>query len=265
MSELEIRFTGKTGQVDGYMEMILGMFALSGVVRSYKTSKRQRPNGISQVYLTCDMLPPPLGHLGEIDMPDLDERPGCDLDTDSLEDFKQMIRAGDFVILDTETTGLHDGEICQIAIINQDGTPLLDSLVKTTQPIPAQATKIHGIFDDDVKDAPTWADWQPKVRDILRGQNVVIYNATYDRKMMHKSDERSGLPRCDYKLEALYWDAMELYAQHWGDYSEYHGSYTWQSLSKAAAQQNVTVENAHTALGDCLMTLGVVQAMALEN
>ena len=40
------------------------------------------------------------------------------------------------------------------------------------------------------------------------------------------------------------------------------GRYRWQKLSAAAQQQGVTVGNGHRALGDCLMTLGVVRAMA---
>ncbi|MEO1443658.1 MAG: 3'-5' exonuclease, partial [Chloroflexota bacterium] len=93
-----------------------------------------------------------------------------------------------------------------------------------------------------------------------RGKNVVIYNAKYDRKMMHRSDERSALPRVNYKEEATYWCAMEHYAEFWGE--KRYGSFTWQKLTAAADQQGVVVENAHDALGDCLMTLGVIRSMA---
>jgi DNA polymerase III subunit epsilon len=180
----------------------------------------------------------------------------------TLDGFCEMVRAGDYVVLDTETTGLSDGEICQIAIVDANGEVLLDTLVKTTQPIPEGATYIHGITGSDVANAPTWAALQPRVRGILKGRNVVIYNATYDRKMMHKSDERAGLQRTDYKLEATYWDAMEHYAEHRGEWNDYHGNYRWQKLTNAARQVGISVENAHTALGDVLMTLAVIKAMA---
>lgn len=179
----------------------------------------------------------------------------------TLEGFKAMVKVGNFVVLDTETTGLYDGEICEISIIGADGKIWLNTLVKTTEPIPAGAAAIHGITDEMVQDSPTWKVLQSSVREILRGNNVVIYNATYDRKMMHKSDERAGLPHCDYKAEATYWDAMGYYAEHWGDWNEYHDSYTWQSLFKAARQQGVEAKDAHRALGDCLTTLEVIKAM----
>ena len=56
--------------------------------------------------------------------------------------------------------------------------------------------------------------------------------------------------------------AMQAYAEFRGEWSAEKGQYRWQKLSAAAAQQGVTVTNAHRALGDCLMTLGVVRAMA---
>lgn len=40
----------------------------------------------------------------------------------------------DCVILDTETTGLHDAEIVQIAVIDHAGTVLLDTLVNPPHP-----------------------------------------------------------------------------------------------------------------------------------
>lgn len=180
----------------------------------------------------------------------------------SLEGFKAMVRAGDFVVLDTETTGLHNGEICEISIIDADGNVLLDTFVKTKDPIPGDATVIHHITDEMVKDCTTWINLQPKVRSILAGQNVVIYNATYDRKMMHQSDDCWGIPYVDYKAEATYWDAMEHYAEFYGAWNDWHKSFTWQRLSNAALQQGVEVKDAHRALGDCLMTLGVIKAMA---
>lgn len=56
--------------------------------------------------------------------------------------------------------------------------------------------------------------------------------------------------------------AMQAYAELHGEWNAEKGRYRWQKLSTAAQQQGVKVENAHRALGDCLMTLGLVRAMA---
>jgi len=181
----------------------------------------------------------------------------------SLEGFKAMVKRGGFVVLDTETTGLNDGEICQIAIIDADGNTLLNSYVKTVKPIPAEAQRIHGITDEMVASAPGWAAIAPRVKELLSGKDVVIYNAVYDRKMMHKSAEHAGMDKIEWKDIARFWCAMEAYAEHHGDWNDYHQSYRWQKLTDAVRQQRLTIDaTAHDALGDCLMTLAVVKKMA---
>jgi DNA polymerase III epsilon subunit-like protein len=56
----------------------------------------------------------------------------------------QALIEGDCLLLDTETTGVGDGdEVCEITILDASGTPLLNTLVRPTQPIPAEATGIH--------------------------------------------------------------------------------------------------------------------------
>jgi DNA polymerase-3 subunit epsilon len=182
----------------------------------------------------------------------------------SLEAFKSMVKRGGFVVLDTETTGLTDGEICQIAIINDSGAILLNSYVKTVKPIPAEAQRIHGITDEMVASAPGWAAIAPRVKEILSGKDVIIYNAVYDRrKMMHKSAEHAGMEKIEWKDFARFWCAMEAYAEYNGDWNDYHQSYRWQKLTDAVRQQRVTVDaKAHDALGDCLMTLSVIKKMS---
>lgn len=170
----------------------------------------------------------------------------------------KVVKESPFVILDTETTGLHQGEICQIAIIDSGGKTLLDTLIRTANPIPFDATRIHGITDDQVKDAPGWADIAPRARAIVEGKAVVVYNAVYDRKMMHQSAEAVGMEKIDWKEISTWVCAMEAYAEFHGEWNDYHQSYRWQRLSVAAANCGVDVKDAHNALGDCLMTLGVV-------
>jgi len=182
-----------------------------------------------------------------------------------LANFLEMMERNDYVVLDTETTGLHRGEICQIAIINPSGETLLNSYVKTVNPIPLAAQQIHGISDAMVADAPTWNTVSEQVREIVAGRDVVVYNATYDRKMMHQSAEAAGMPKTDWKTFSWWYCAMLSYAEYRGDWNDYYGNYRWHKLSNAARQCGVKVENAHDALGDCLMTLGVMKYMANEN
>jgi len=187
--------------------------------------------------------------------------------------FLDVIRGGDFFILDTETTGLgDDAEVCQIAVIDAAGRTILNTLVQPTKPIPAGASAIHGITNEAVAKAPKWGPVSRFLYALLGDKNVLIYNANYDLRVMQSStvlsDQNSG--GGGYDVATLIEDkshcVMLEYAEFYGDWNDYRGSYRWQKLSAAARQCGVAVENAHDALGDCLMTLAVVRHMvAKEN
>lgn len=171
-----------------------------------------------------------------------------------------VIKSGDYLILDTETTGLgSDAEICQIAIINSKGETLLDTLVKPVKPIPQEATSIHHISNDDVKDAPEFP--YKKVYELLRDKYVVIYNADYDVKMLYQACDALG-GQLPWREITRFFCAMKHFAPIYGDWNNYHKSYRWKSLSAACGYYGIPVsENVHSALADCLMTLEVCKKM----
>lgn len=169
----------------------------------------------------------------------------------------ELIASGDYLILDTETTGLYDdAEIVSIAIIDSQGFILLDTLVQPYNPIPAEATAIHGITNEMVANAPLWDAVWNKVVALLDGKNVVVYNMAYDVNLLYQSSAP-----CDVDVEwwglCDWYCAMAAYAEYWGAWSDYHQSYTWQRLTAACSQQGIEVKDAHGALGDCLMTLAL--------
>jgi len=176
--------------------------------------------------------------------------------------FLNMVRRKEFLVLDTETTGLHKGEIVQIAIVDHMGGVLMDTLVKPVNGIPSDAQRIHGISEAMVSDAPGWNIIAPKVMDIVKGKDLIVYNATYDRKMMHQSNEHYSSEKINWREIANWHCAMEAYAEIWGDWNDWHGSYRWQKLTTAMFQQNLPTQDAHNALGDCLMTLALVKKLA---
>lgn len=179
--------------------------------------------------------------------------------------FQDVIASENFLILDTETTGLNDGEIVQIAILNPTGETVLDTLVKPYRGIPEDARRIHGISLEMTANAPHWNDLVPHIYNLLQGRDVVVYNADYDRKMFYQSTEKAGIVKINWKVVANWWCAMDAYAKFWGEWDDYHGSYRWQRLSNAAQQQAIEIKDAHSALGDCLMTLAVIRAMQAKN
>jgi len=165
----------------------------------------------------------------------------------------KLLAQPDLLILDTETSGLHgSAEICQIAIIDKSGTVLLDTLVRPTRGIPRDASAIHHITDEKVKDAPTFAEVAPTLRELLSGATVAIYNADFDVRMMEQSAAAHGLTYEVPIFAGEYKDAMEMYAQWVGQWSSYHHNYRWQRLPGGD----------HSALGDAKACLKVLQMMA---
>lgn len=67
---IQIRIHGKKGQIDGVMEIITGLLAISNVLRGKAEYRRDGQPGESYIYLDLDITPPPLGNLGESDLPE---------------------------------------------------------------------------------------------------------------------------------------------------------------------------------------------------
>lgn len=171
-------------------------------------------------------------------------------DQEAATEWAREMLAQEFVILDTETTGLFEAEIVQIAVINQAGETLLDTLVKPTIPIPAEATGIHGITDEMVKEAPSFGDIYPALFKILHNQHILIYNAEFDKGVLKYNRRLWHAPAFGIgKVECL----MEWYAQYAGEWSDYWGDYRWQPLC-----------GDHTALGDCMAALRLLKGMAAK-
>ncbi|NGD63851.1 3'-5' exonuclease [Serratia marcescens] len=166
------------------------------------------------------------------------------------------------LVLDTETTGLDDkAEIIEIAVIDAHGKVLLNTLVRPSKPIPPEATAIHGITDEMVKDAPTWPEVSPQLCSLISGKTIAIYNAEYDIRLLEQTDRIWKVtPKISVMPQIVC--AMHEYAEFYGQKSE-RGGYKWQKLTSAAEQQGVIIEGTpHRALSDCLTTIGVIKAMA---
>lgn len=175
-----------------------------------------------------------------------------------------VIKSDDYFVLDSETTGLGtDAEICQIAIIDSSGKVLLDTLVKPVRPIPPDATRIHGITNEMVKDAKPFD--HHIVWDLLVHHNVIIYNANYDTDLLYQSENALKQENFQWMRGINFYCAMEAFAEIYGDWNDYRQSYRWQKLETACRYYKVKATDAHSALGDCLATLEVCKAMAAKQ
>lgn len=156
------------------------------------------------------------------------------------------------VILDTETTGLGNAEIVEIAIVDLGGNRLLDTLVKPSIPIPQEVTAIHGIDDAAVAHSQPFPAVYQQIADAVNGKTVLVYNLAFDSRILKYCCHLHQLPVINLSRQG---DCiMHWYSQWVGDYSDYWRDYQWQPLG-----------GGHRAAGDCLAALRVIERMASDS
>ena len=163
--------------------------------------------------------------------------------------YKRLHSDDNFLILDTETTGLGDAEIVDICVMSRYGQPLLNTLVKPTISIPKDSTRIHKIDDAMVENAPTFPEIYPRLKQLIEEKLVVIYNAGFDFNIIRYCCKLHNLPEIKFYTEC----AMLWYSQYVGDWNQYYGNYRWQKLPGGVQ---------HRALSDCRCVYRLLVEMA---
>jgi DNA polymerase-3 subunit epsilon len=174
---------------------------------------------------------------------------------------RSIFAANETVFLDTETTGLGPAaEIVDIAVISATGEVLIDVLVRPDRPIPYEATRVHGIRDQDVQTAAPWCDVFEFIAPILAHRQIVVYNASFDHGMVRQCCERVGalFPTATWVC------AMKAYAAFREERGRGRGGHRWHSLPNAAAAFGLR-PGGHRALADAEVCRRVVLAMAQSD
>lgn len=110
------------------------------------------------------------------------------------------------IYLDTETTGLIKPRAVALsaqpyiidlgAVVVEDGTitRTVSQLVKPPIPVPPEITKITGITDAELTDAPTFSDVIPLLSEIFAGADyIVAHNAAFDLAVLGFELERANV------------------------------------------------------------------------
>lgn len=173
---------------------------------------------------------------------------------------QDLMKRNNFYVLDTETTGVGKGdEIVQIGIVDKHGEVVMNQLVRPSISIPSGASNVHGIYDNDVEDAPEYKDVYITLSKMLAAEIVIAYNMDFDWRMLQQSGYKYRLPDIRTGKRDC---AMKQYAKFNGKWNGKRRSYVWHKLGNAVALEGLVVENAHDAVGDVLMTLALVRKMA---
>lgn len=157
--------------------------------------------------------------------------------------FEEYLHAG-AVILDTETTGLSSNdEVIEIAIIDANEAVLFHGLYKPTVAVSAGALAVHGYTDEFLADKPSISTDYDRLKALLTGRTVLIYNASFDDELLHHTLLKHGLAPIEYNSICVMHMMME-----------YYDSKRFISLANTSGY-----ETSHDALGDCYQVLAMMQ------
>ena len=174
-----------------------------------------------------------------------------------------------FLVLDTATTGLPDHEdfqVVEVAAVDKTGAVVFHSLIKPDIPMPAGASEVNGLTNEDLKDAPSFAEIWPALSELLAHYELWTYNADFDRDAILASAERFKVDIPKPIKSPKRWHCLMLeFARYHGEYSEYWGNDKWQTLYAACHELEVEDSGYHRARGDALNALGVMKALATND
>lgn len=159
---------------------------------------------------------------------------------------KWLDNKSEYVILDTETTGLDsDDEIIEISIIDLDGKTLISSLVMPTKEISPEAYDTHGISLETLTaaKAPSWSKIYKQVKAAIKGKIIIAYGAEFDERMLDQTSERYGLLPIDSEYVCLMMNVMREY-----------NSKRYISLRAASGEYQ-----SHRAEDDCRLCLEIIR------
>ncbi len=149
---------------------------------------------------------------------------------------------------DLETTGINisTDRIVEISIlkISPNGSEEIRThLVNPGIPIPAESSMIHGIYDEDVKDAPTFKELAKRLSDFLKGCDLAGFNILkFDVPMLVEEFLRADINFDISKRKMI--DAQKIF--HLMEKRNLSAAYRFYC--------NKTLENAHSAEADTLAT-----------
>lgn len=155
---------------------------------------------------------------------------------------------------DLETTGVlvSNDRIVEVSILKVSPGGKEETLtmkVNPEMPIPAESSMFHGIYDEDVKDLPTFRERAQEIADFIGDADLAGYNSNkFDVPMLMEEFLRAGV---DFSLEGRsFVDVQNIFHQ------------MEQRTLKAAYKFycNENLDNAHTAEADVKATYEVLKA-----
>jgi DNA polymerase-3 subunit epsilon len=119
-----------------------------------------------------------------------------------------------FAAIDFETANYRADSACAVGLVVVKGSRIVRREHYLIRPTDRQFvfTYLHGIAWDDVRDAPTFAELWPTLREVIAGVDfLAAHNASFDRRVLESCCLTYGLARpahpfvCTVKLARTVW------------------------------------------------------------
>lgn len=158
------------------------------------------------------------------------------------------------IYYDTETTGIRADKdrIIEIAAYDPVNDRKFDELINPGIPIPAEASAVHGIYNEDVQDKPSFAEVGAKFIEFCAGDSVLCAhnNDSFDKRFLEAECERHGLDMPEWKfIDSLKWAR------------KYRPDLPKHSLQFLRELYGVEANNAHRAFDDVVVLWKVFTGM----
>ena len=158
------------------------------------------------------------------------------------------------VFFDLETTGTNINsdrivEICYLKVYPNGNEEAKTLRINPEMHIPEQASAVHGIYDDDVKDCPTFKDVAKKIADDIEGCDLAGLNSNrFDIPVLAEEFLRAGVD-------------IDLMKHKFVDVQVIYHKLEQRTLSAAYKFYcGKNLEDAHTAEADTRATYEVLKA-----
>lgn len=168
-------------------------------------------------------------------------------------------------VIDFETTGTNPAtdRVVEIGVVGFDGGTMVfreSLLINPGMPIPEDSRAVHGISDDEVADAPRFAEALPALLPLLEGRLPVAYNAPFDRAFLLAEVERNAHampegPRPPAMDPSVTWVDPLVWAR------ETYKDLKSRRLGDLCVHLGIPLEQAHRAAGDAEATGHVLYAL----
>jgi len=157
-----------------------------------------------------------------------------------------------YAIIDIETTGLSPirDRITEIALYVHDGKQVIEeftTLINPERNIPSHITRLTGITNEMVQDAPKFWEIAKDVVMLTEGKSFVAHNATFDYNFIRNEFKSLGY---DFKRDRLC--TVKLSRKIIPNHKSY-------SLGKLCMDLGISVNGRHRAAGDAFATVMLLE------